>query len=121
MSDAMATHDPSADVGDRQFLHEPGEIAVMLGPEQQMPMIGHEAKGADPHRRRFERAGQNTDKCRVVVSVGEQFAATHRAIENVINNTAGSVTGLSWHDDKLANGGRYVNIGPVPFIVFRAM
>jgi hypothetical protein len=39
----------------------------------------------------------------------------------VINNTAGSVTGLSWHDDKLANGGRYVNIGPVPFIVFRAM
>jgi len=39
----------TADVGGRQAQHEAGQFAVLSRPEQQMPVVGHEAPGQHAH------------------------------------------------------------------------
>ena len=40
---------------DRELLHEGREVAIALGPQRHVPMIGHQAIGHNPHRPAFER------------------------------------------------------------------
>ena len=50
-----AMHLPIADMRDRKLLHERGQFAVVLRPDHEVPMIGHQQIGADAQGAGFER------------------------------------------------------------------
>ncbi len=54
---AVAMLLPVPRMRDRQLLHEGAQVPVVLRPEHQMPMVGHQAIRYDPHRAGFQRFG----------------------------------------------------------------
>ena len=61
-SHLLSIFKPPPHVPDRQAHHEAGQFPVSLGPQKQMPMIGHYAKCQYPHRRLSLRFDQTSLK-----------------------------------------------------------
>ena len=49
----IAMNEPAANVADAQTHHEAGQVAVVAGPEHQMPVGGHHAVRQHPHGHRL--------------------------------------------------------------------
>src|SRR5258708_6823741 len=94
---ATAVFHPSAHVGDGQLLHEAGEVAILRRLHHQVPMVGHDAKAEDGHGSVLLRLGQDTDERREIVFVVEEISASGGAVEDMVDDSAGSMTCLSWH------------------------
>src|SRR4051794_18173188 len=69
-----------------------------------MPVIGHQAEGADPHGRGLDGPGQHAHERGVVAVITEQPPPPGGTVEHVINNAAGRAAGLPWHGGKGSRG-----------------
>jgi hypothetical protein len=66
VTDGMAVEVPASDVCGGQALHEAAELGVMAWPEDEMPVIGHQAIGEKAHVQALKRLSQQCDKRGVV-------------------------------------------------------
>lgn len=66
-----------------------GEVAILARPDYQVPMVGHNREGEQPHLRPLPCLLQHLLECGVVVGVFEDGAAAHRSIEHVIHESCG--------------------------------
>ena len=97
VSDAPPMTLPAGHVSDRQSLHEGREFAVVLRPQNQVPMIGHEDITANAHGAGLKRLGHDPFK-RLIVGVFEKQAGSpHASIQYVVDNSAWSNAASSWH------------------------
>ena len=94
------------------------EVAVALGPNDKMPMIGHEAIAANPHRPRHQRVLQDFLEGLVVGGLVKQTSSSDAPIKNVINPASGSIATLPRHHAKLTECAAARQLyGPVPWYV----
>ena len=81
----------------RQPPTECGEFAVVLGPQDKVPVIGHQHERKDPHRELSQCFGQDADKGFVISGLLEQRQACHGPIEDVVDDTARSLSRTPRH------------------------
>jgi len=93
----------------RQPLHELGQIAVVLRPEHEVPMVGHHQVAQNPHRLPCQRLPHHALESRVVAVVAENSRAGVRAVDHVKYHSPRSYTGSSWHGPNLPQPPRRVN------------
>jgi hypothetical protein len=80
---------PSVDVGRRQPLHEPRQLAVFPRPQQHVPVVGHQAISQQSNGHRLQRRFQDPLEGGVVGIVGKQFPAVIPTVETVEYHAAG--------------------------------
>jgi hypothetical protein len=80
---------------------EGAEIAVVFGPEHEMPMVRHQRKGEDPDGMFLERLGDNAQKRCVVGRFFKQRQSRHGAIEDMVNDAARGLSGTARHGGML--------------------
>jgi hypothetical protein len=85
-------------LGDGQSLHEPGQLAVLLGPEDQVPVIAHDAERTEPDGRPFQRFVQCPNKRGKVLFMAEEVSLPRRAVQDVVNQSPWRLAGLSWDE-----------------------
>jgi hypothetical protein len=68
---------------DRELLHESPEVAVMFGPQHEVPMVGQQAIGEDPHAAAFQRLFQDLLERLEVGVLQEQPHPSHATVQNV--------------------------------------
>lgn len=95
---------PAAGVGDGQPLHEGGQVAVGLGPEGHVPVVGHQAVGEDAHGAQGLHLGHDSLEGGVVGGLFEQGHPAHATVEHVVNIPAGGWPGSPGHGRKIPFG-----------------
>ncbi len=80
---------PALGVGQRHPGHELGELPISPWPQHEMPVVGHDAVGEDPHRHACVRLAKHALKRLEVRWLFKDRQARIGAIEDVINNVAG--------------------------------
>jgi len=88
---------PSLRVGHRYPSHEFGDIAVVNGPQQQMPVIAHDAVAAEAHIYALKPLSKDTLERFKIGAFSEYPQAAVSTVENMINNTARTVSFGSRH------------------------
>ena len=58
---------PALGVRQREPAHEPGEVPIPAGPEQEVEVAGHQAVDEQPHVVTSDRLGQDPLECLVIV------------------------------------------------------
>jgi hypothetical protein len=81
---------PVARVRDREFLHESPQVAVVLGPQHEVPMVGQQAIREDPHGTAFRRLFQHLLERFEIGVLQEQPHPSHAAIQDVKQHSARS-------------------------------
>jgi len=71
-------------VGVGQLLHERSQVAIVLRPENEVPMVRHQAICADAHRPRVERFLHHPLKREVVGILVEKRSATNATVQDVL-------------------------------------
>src|SRR3990167_5467588 len=90
---------PSLGVRQREPAHEAREIPIVIRPQHQMPVIGHQAVGEDPHGHSLTRLRQHPLEGGIIAVFLEQRAPAIRAIEHVIDQVAWrGAEGTAHHD-----------------------
>ena len=105
---------PSSGVGYGESLHERGQISVVLWPEHEMPVIGHQAIRDDSHRPLFQSLSDNPFECQIVFVVKEKLLLANATIDNVVNESSWGDASGSWHAMNLATLALLSITGPVP-------
>jgi len=82
---------PAPGVGHGQPPHEPGEIAVAVGPDHQMEMVGHRAVGEQPHVVPRHSLGRNPLERREIAVVVEDRQTRVGPVQHMINEAAFSL------------------------------
>jgi hypothetical protein len=59
-TNGVAMQVPSPDVSGREAMHEGGEVVVLIRPQDEMPMIWHQAVGNNSHRDVCHRSHDDT-------------------------------------------------------------
>lgn len=78
----------AADMGGHQPLHEHAEVAVLIRPQQQMEVIGHQAVAKHGHGDPLGRLCQQRKKVPVVPLVMENSGAGIAAVYDVVADAA---------------------------------
>ena len=78
-----------------QLLHEGGKIAIVLRPQDKMPVVRKQAVGAHSHGAHPQGFFQNLLERQVVAVLFEQIAAAHSSVKDVIDNSTGRATSSS--------------------------
>ena len=91
-------------------LHEAGEVAVVLRPEDKVPMIGHPAVGTDPHGGSAKGLLHHVLKRLVVLLRAELPHPADAAVENVKEHSSGGDSSDSWHGGNLLKLPILINI-----------
>ena len=76
---------------------------VFVGPQHQVPVVGHQAIRDDTHRNPAPCALHKSLKMQVVVRSAEQRLSVHSPVEDVIDIPAFSVSSCSWHAQSSSN------------------
>jgi hypothetical protein len=66
--------------------HERGQIAIVLGPRDKMPVIGHQAVSAQPHPASSQRFRNDPLERQEVLVLGEKRSPAHASVEDVENH-----------------------------------
>jgi hypothetical protein len=69
----------------RQPAAERRQFASALGPQDEMPVIGHEGVRQDPHGQEIQGVADDALKGGVIRRLLEQRQAGHRAVEHMVN------------------------------------
>jgi hypothetical protein len=92
---------PALGVGQREPVHEIGKLAVMLGPQNHVPVIGHQAIGEQPCvRQACLRFHQHIDERLVIAVLMKKLQLAVAPVENVIDVAAQGVSSWSAHDPR---------------------
>jgi hypothetical protein len=86
------------DVGDADPAHESAQGLVASGPQDQMPVIPHQAVGQEVHRITFQSFGQHTFEGLEVFVLMKQVQASVSAVQDVMNQARFDASFVSWHD-----------------------
>src|SRR5438477_3869967 len=92
---------PALRMRHRQPAHPFRQVAVPARPDDQVPMIGQETIGQEPHRQPIEGRAQDALKGGIVFRLLKDPGAAHRSIEDMVDESTGSDTQASWHALKL--------------------
>jgi len=68
------------------LLHERGKIAIPLGPNDKMPMVGHQKVSAQPHPASSQRFLNDPLEHPKVLVLGEKHSPAHASVEHVENH-----------------------------------
>ena len=79
---------PPLGVGQRQPAGEPGDFAVLVRPDDQVPVIGHDAVGQQPCLRAIDSLFQDKLKRLIVPVFREDGYPGVRAIQHVVDQAA---------------------------------
>src|SRR5271157_4958566 len=71
------------------LLHERGKIAIPLGPNDKMPMVGHQTVSAQPHPASSLRFLNDPLERQKVLVLGEKHSPAHAPVEHVENHPPG--------------------------------
>ena len=85
---------------------------VLVRPQHQMPVVGHQAVGDDAHRNSAPCALHKFLKMQVVVHSSEQRLSVNSTVEDVIDMPARSVSSCSCHSEGVSN--LWATRGPGP-------
>ena len=85
MPAAMVMTVVTADVSGHQPLHPPAEITVLVRPQNQVKMIGHQAMPDQSHGYLVMRLPHQVNERKKVFRLVEDIIACVPSIENVIN------------------------------------
>src|SRR5580765_1712188 len=88
---------PALGVRMRQPAQEGGQLPVRFGPEDEMPVIGHEAVGEDSGRVLLESLGEHALEGLVIAGLLEERQARDGTIEGVIDKASRSGAPVAWH------------------------
>ena len=76
---------PALRVSQCQPAHELRQLAVLSRPDQQMPMVGHQAIGQKPRLRSFDSLSQHSLEGGIIAVRIEQLQLCNRAVQDVID------------------------------------
>jgi hypothetical protein len=97
------------------LLHERGKIAIPLGPNDKMPMVGHQTVSAQPHAASSQRFLNDPLERQEVLVLGEKHSPAHASVEHVENHLPGQYRlGRDIHGF-LSRYPSFVNLVAVPF------
>lgn len=116
-SHVMPVFLPPPHMRDRQTLHELRQVAVMLRPKKEMPVVGEHAIRTNPHRRLLQRLVQGPLERLVISGLLEHLHPRNASVENVEHHSPRSYSCGARHGPKSTILAYFVNIGPVPFCV----
>jgi len=102
---------PPFDVRVRQLLHERWEVAVVLRPQDEVPMIAHPTKCANPHRPHPQRILDHALEGHEVNISIKEISPPYTTIQYVKDHAARYKSCWSWHDIGLPNLAVFVNCG----------
>ena len=85
LADALAMPPPASGVRRGEPLHEGPQLARLPRLEQQMPMVGHEAIGQQPHGMFFERVSHDAQKSEIILVGPEDLLPAIGPIQDMIN------------------------------------
>ena len=77
-------------------MHEGGHF-VPNRPDNQVPVIRHDAVAEEPRWRALQRSPQDFFECLVVLLVEEQLGASGRPVQHMENQSAGVLKSASRH------------------------
>jgi hypothetical protein len=75
-------------MGDGEPLHELGKIAVLTGPEKEMPVVAHYAVTADANINPLSGLRDYTFKGKKVIGLFEYTQTAVGTVDDVVNNAA---------------------------------
>jgi hypothetical protein len=96
----------ATDMGGHEPVHPVAEVAVALGPDGQVKMIGHQAEGQDAHRHAGRGLADELDEVREVAVVVEDLSAGIAPVENMVAIGAHCCSRCTWHE-------RYFGLAPI--------
>ena len=106
---------PPSYVGHRQALHEAGKSAVVVRPEDQMPVVGHQTVRQDPDRLRLEDVVEGTDERCEVGRIVKHILPADTAVEDVIDHSPEAMRACRGMKGETISGLAFGRIiGPVP-------
>ena len=116
---ARSTHSPTAQlptshVLGAELLHEGGQVSILRGPKHEVPVVGHKAIRANPHRPRFKRLLQKTFKGGIVLFLGKQLHPAHASIQNVEQHPSRGNSCGTRHPQRLPQPSPSLNKRAVP-------
>ena len=88
---------PAHRVRHGQPMHEPRKVAIGLRPEDKMPVVWHQAKCQQPHRRQHAGTQQEVLEGRIVGGVMKDRRSTDGAVEHVADRAERVHAFMSWH------------------------
>ncbi len=91
---------PALGVGDGQQPHELAQLAILPGPKNQMPVIGHQAIADNAHRPSLDGSLDNPLESQVILAILKYGPPSNRPVEHVVNNSAGGSPETSRHGMK---------------------
>ena len=97
IADGVVGGAPAHGVGVGEPAEEGGELAILLWPDDEMPVGGHEAEGKDGDGMALVGFLEGFEEGVVVGRSAEHDHTTNGAVEDVINQAAGSDAGASGH------------------------
>jgi len=68
------------------LLHERGKIAIPLGPNDEMPVVGHQTVSPQPHPASSQRFLNDPLERPKVLVLGEKHSPAHASVEHVENH-----------------------------------
>src|SRR5690349_5682265 len=91
----------AADVRRHQPLHPASEVAVLIGPEHQVKVVGHQAVAQDPHPQTLARRLEETDEGVVICRLMKHLSPAVPAIQDVITPIPERGPCSAWHPRSL--------------------
>ena len=91
---------PALHMSHSQPAHVLGQVSISGRPEQQVPMIGQEAKPQEPHGHDFGSLFQDPLEGRVIARFLENPAPADSSVEHVIDVTASGTAKTAGHDNE---------------------
>jgi len=106
---------PPPDVGGGQAVHVPAQVAGVMRPQHQVPVVGHEAVGEQAHGHVRVGLGHGALEGVVVRRLGEQLAAGVASVDDMEDHPARLNPRRAWHARRLIPPPPRVNNVLIPF------
>ena len=115
----MAVAMPALGVRQRQPLHEPGELPIDPGPEDQVEVVGQHFVGHEPYVVPRDRLGQGAVKGRIIILVREDGEPGIGPVQGMIDQSAFGSTKRIYHVVSMTRSEQTVNRFLSPSLIRR--
>ena len=94
VADGVAGNAPAHGVGVRQPAEEGGQFSLLARPDDEMPVIGHDAPGEDSDGMPLLRFGQHSFEGKKILILREELHPADGSVPHMENKSAGSVSAI---------------------------